>query len=234
MKIAQIQQQNNYNDKNLQFKGALDTGLRFLAVNQGVGANLTDISFMVIPRVATDAKRGPAACAETARREASGTANHSLIGVYGAGAGCLAAAVMGIDRKFGTNANKMFAAPETVNILAELKVKQLQNKTSQLDYIKDVLSQIKIYNPALEANIDEKGFTKLSKETIDDIAKILDDAITNKEWHSWKDKKTSNSIEVVMNLITEKTGAQGNVIIESADKKVVSNTNLRTLLEDTF
>ena len=235
MKIAQIQQQNNNNsNKHPQFKGVIDNSFRFLATNQGVGANLTDVCFMVAPRVATDAKRGPAACAETARREASGTANHSLIGVYGLGAGYLAASVMGIDRTFGTNVNSMFAAPETVNILAELKAKQLKNKTSQLEYIKEVLSQIKVYNPTLEKDLDEKGFTKLSDDTINKIANILDDAITNKEWHNWKDKKTSNSIEVVINLITEKTGAQGNVILESADKKIVSNTDLRTLLEDTF
>ena len=234
MKVAQIQQQNNRQNKHPQFKGALDTGLKFLAVNQGVGANLTDVCFMVTPRVMTDAKRGPAACAETARREASGTANHSLIGVYGGIAGWLAASVMGIDRKFGTNANGMFAAPETVNILAELKAKQLKDKTTQLDYIKDVLSQVKIYNPTLEKKVDDKGFVKLSDDTIGEIAKILDDAITNKEWHGWKDKKASNSIDVVMNLITEKTGAQGNVILESVDKKIVSSTDLKTFLEDTF
>lgn len=235
MKIAQIQQQNNNKMNNTpQFKGGVDSTLRFLATNQAIGANLTDLGFMVIPRVATDAKRGPEACTETLRREASGTANHSLIGVYGAGAGCLAAAVMGIDRQFGAKVNGMFAAPETVNILAELKAKQLKNKTTQLDYIKEVLSQVKIYNPKLEQQADEKGFVKLSKETIDEIAAIIDNAISNKEWEAWKDKKSSNSIEVVLNKITEKTGAQGNAILESSDKKIVSNTNLRTLLEDTF
>ena len=235
MKIAQIQQQNNNKMNNTpQFKGGVDSTLRFLATNQAIGANLTDLGFMVIPRVATDAKRGPEACTETLRREASGTANHSLIGVYGAGAGCLAAAVMGIDRQFGAKVNGMFAAPETVNILAELKAKQLKNKTTQLDYIKEVLSQVKIYNPKLEQQADEKGFVKLSKETIDEIAAIIDNAISNKEWEAWKDKKSSNSIEVVLNKITEKTGAQGNTILESSDKKIVSNTNLRTLLEDTF
>ena len=60
MKVQQIQQvkynQNNerLKETNPQFKGVVDTVLRFLATNQGVGANLTDICFMVAPRTISD------------------------------------------------------------------------------------------------------------------------------------------------------------------------------------
>lgn len=231
MKIENIRQQNI--KQKTQFKGAVDTTLRYLAVNQAVGANLTDLGFMVAPRVITDSKRGPAACVETARREASGTANHSLIGVYGAGAGFLVAALMGIDKKFGTKVNDMFAAPETINILAELKTQQIKNKTTQAEYLREIFNNVKAYNPTVQ-NANEKGFIDIPKETIDEIVNIMDDAINTKEWKYWKSKKNPNSIEAVINLITEKTGAQGKYVLESADKKVTSTCDLKTLLEDTF
>lgn len=234
MKVQQTQQ-NISNHKAPQFKGAVDAGLRFLATNQGVGANLTDISFMVVPRIASDAQRGPAACVETARREASGTTNHSLIGAYGAFAGAIIAGLMGIKKQFNTKANAIFAAPETINILAENKAKQLKNKQSQKEYLTDVLNQVKAFNPNLKG-IDDKGFVKLSKDEkfIEEIATLLDDAISNNNWDTWKKTSSTNSIDVIVNKITEKTGAQGQYILESADKKTVCKTNLKTLLEDIF
>ena len=80
MQVHLVQQNNTNRKETPQFKGTVDGALRFLATNQGVGANLTDFSFMVLPRTISDAQRGPDACLETARREASCTANHSLIG----------------------------------------------------------------------------------------------------------------------------------------------------------
>ena len=137
MQVHLVQQQNIQKQEAPQFKGAVDGALRFLATNQGVGANLTDLSFMVLPRTISDAQRGPAACLETARREASGTANHSLIGAYGLASGILLAALMGIDKSYGANVNAMFTAPETLNILAENKAKQVLNKTTQVEYLKE-------------------------------------------------------------------------------------------------
>ena len=36
------------------FKGAVDSGLRYLATNQAIGANGVDFCFMVTPRTASD------------------------------------------------------------------------------------------------------------------------------------------------------------------------------------
>ena len=99
MQVHSIQQLNT-DKKAPNFKGAGDAFLRFLATNQGVGANLTDLSFMVIPRTLSDAQRGPAACLETARREASGTANHSLIGAYGLVSGLALSTIMGLKKNY--------------------------------------------------------------------------------------------------------------------------------------
>lgn len=153
------------------FKGAVDSGLRYLATNQAIGANGVDFCFMVTPRTASDTiKRGPAAGLETFRREIMGTVNDSFIGLFGAAAGALIA--MGINKKFGLNVNDIFTAPETLNILAENKADQLKNNKTQLDYIKSTLAEVKAYNPT-SARADADGFVKLSQNTIDEQLHIL-------------------------------------------------------------
>ena len=128
MKVNQIDKTDNIKYQNRKtFKGGGDIFLRYLATNQAVGANAVDLSFMVIPRTANDTiRRGPVCGLETGRREITGTTNHSLIGVYGIGAGALAGLVMGINGKYGIKSNKILAAPETVTILAENKARQVK------------------------------------------------------------------------------------------------------------
>jgi len=233
MKVQIAQQQNI--KKGPQFKGGADIALRFLATNQGVGANLTDLSFMVIPRVATDAKRGPDACLETTRREASGTFNHSMIGVYGGAAGAIIASLMGIKNKFDINPNSLFAAPETVNILAENKSKQIKNNLQQKDYLKETFSNLKVFRPTAE-NADKDGYVKLTKETVDDIANLFDNVLNDKNMNFklWKKTKTSNSYHVAKNKLIGVTGEESKYILESADGKIKSVTSLENLLKDIY
>lgn len=229
MKV-QFNQQQNYNP---QFKSAIDTGLRYLATNQAVGANGVDLCSMVAPRTTIDfVQRGPAAGLETLRREIMGTVNDSCIGLFGAGAGWLVA--QSLNKKFGLNVNKIFTAPETLNILAENKSQQIKENKSQLDYIKTTLENVKAYNPDSKT-ADKDGYTKISKEKIDEVAKYLDESLNNKvDFNTWTKEKTSKSREVLMNKITESTGAQSEYILESLDKKSVSKTNLKSLLNDIY
>ena len=120
MKVQQIQN-NNIDLKNKpQFKG-VDGFLRYLATNQAVGANGVDLAFMVIPRTGTDLiNRGPAAGLETGRREASGTVNHTLIGVYGGIAGGIIAAISGINSKYNANAITNTIEPITKSIIGSI------------------------------------------------------------------------------------------------------------------
>lgn len=235
MQVQSINQQNQNKRQTVQFKGAGDAFLRFLATNQGIGANLTDLSFMVLPRVATDAKRGPDAMLETTRREASGTANHSLIGAYGVMSGAGIAALMGLNNKYGIKANSLFTAPETLNILAENKASQIKNKTSQLDYLKETLSNLKAFNPTGK-KADKDGFVKLTDDAVNEIAKLMDSVLNDKnlDYKTWKKTKTPNSIDAIANKIIEYTGAESKYVLESADKKITSNTSLKTLLEDIY
>ena len=236
MQVHKIQQINNDNQTRPQFKGFADGVLRYLATNQAIGANGVDLAFMVIPRTTTDfIGRGPAAGVETARREASGTVNHSLIGVYGGLSGALLATLYGIDRKFGTKSNSMFVAPETLNILAENKAKQIQNEKSQFDYLKETFSRLKAYNPTAK-KVDAEGFVELSETTVNEIASIIDKALKKEgaSFKEWKNEAAADSLHVVKNKLIEATGAESKYVLESADKKIVSNTGLKTLLEDIY
>ena len=188
---------------------------------------------MVSPRTASDTyKRGPAAGLETFRREIMGTINDSCIGIFGALAG---AAIAGaINKQFDLNINEMFTAPETLNILSANKAEQIKNNKSQLEYIKSILSEVKGYNPTSK-KADSEGFVKLSDKTINEIAKYYDELLNDKtEFHKWIKNDTEKSRTALMNIITEDTGAQSRYILESADKKIVSETSLKSLLNDMF
>ena len=124
--IPQLKQQEN-NKENIQFNGLADAatlGLRFLDTNQAWGANAVDLGSMVIPRTTVDmVNRGPAAGMETGRREASGTINHSLVGVYGTLAGLALATTL--NNKYGIKAHKLFVDDETLELLGKAWDKQV-------------------------------------------------------------------------------------------------------------
>lgn len=245
MKIQQIQQNKIEKTKQPQFKGAGDAFLRYLATNQAVGASAVDFGFMVLPRTGTDLiKRGPEAGLETGRREASGTLNHMLIGVYGGVAGLIIAAISGINRDFDARANKILASKETVEILARNKAKQIQGNSHQINYLKETLSNVKAFNPSAK-NADKDGYIKLSQKTIDEVATILDEAINNKDldFKKWSKKGTSNSFDVVINKIIADTGAESDYVLQyifkgqNADpsiKNIESKSSLKTLIEDVY
>ncbi len=233
MQVQPITKQNQITKQQTNFKGAVDTTFRYLATNQAVGANLVDFSFMVAPRTINDGvKRGPAAGMETGRREIMGTVNDSCVGLFGAAAGALIAG--SLSKKYNTKVNKMFTAPDTLHILAENKSNQIKNNKSQLEYIKETLRSAKGYNPTA-ANADKDGFVKLSDKTIEKVAKYYDELLNNKaDFNKWTSSKSDKSRTVLMNEIIADTGAGSDFILESADKKIVSKTNLKSLLNDIF
>ena len=235
MQVQPIQKQNNINKQvqHIGFKGAVDTSFRYLATNQAVGANLVDFSFMVAPRTINDGvKRGPAAGMETGRREIMGTINDSCVGLFGAAAG---AAIAGsLTKKYETKVNKIFTAPDTLHILAENKSRQIENNKTQLEYIKETLKQAKGYNPN-HVKADNDGFVKLSDKTVDTVAKYYDELLNKKaDFSKWTNSKADKSRTVMMNEIIADIGAGSDFILESADKKIKSNTNLKSLLNDIF
>lgn len=133
-------------------------GLRFLDTNQAWGANAVDLASMVIPRTTVDfVNRGPAAGMETGRREASGTINHSLVGVYGTVAGLALATAL--NNKYGIKAHKLFVDDETLDLLAKAWDKQVKagNNEPVKDYLRDVLS-----NAETRVGDDWKKFLRIN------------------------------------------------------------------------
>lgn len=170
--IPQIQAENNKKE-HPQFTGFTDyatLGLRFLDTNQAWGANAVDLGSMVIPRTAVDmANRGPAAGMETGRREASGTINHSLVGVYGTLAGLLLAT--SLNSKYGIKAHKLFIDDDTLELLGKAWDKQVKaGNANPLDaYLKDVFKNA-------ETRVGEE-WKSIPEDKINDIVKRYSEAI---------------------------------------------------------
>lgn len=170
--IPQIQAENNKKERP-QFTGFTDyatLGLRFLDTNQAWGANAVDLGSMVIPRTAVDmANRGPAAGMETGRREASGTINHSLVGVYGTLAGLLLAT--SLNSKYGIKAHKLFIDDDTLELLGKAWDKQVKaGNANPLDaYLKDVFKNA-------ETRVGEE-WKSIPEDKINDIVKRYSKAI---------------------------------------------------------
>ena len=174
--IKENKEHNNTNTSNIKFTGAFDAftlGLRFLETNQAWGANAVDLGSMVIPRTTIDfVNRGPAAGMETGRREASGTINHSLVGIYGTVAGLALAAAL--NNKYGIKAHKIFVDDETLDILGKAWDKQVKaNNASPLNaYLTDVFS-------AAKTRIGD-DWISIPKDKIDNIVQKFSKELSDK------------------------------------------------------
>lgn len=193
--IPQIQQNNEHKKDNVRFCGAFDAftlGLRFLETNQAWGANAVDLCSMVIPRTTVDfVNRGPDAGAETMRREASGTVNHSLVGLYGTIAGFALAST--INNKFAIKAHKIFADDETIEFI-----------TKSFDSNKDYKKSLKNVFGNMETLVDGE-WKKIPAQDLDKIVDRYNLAMTNKQTTGLLNKELLNYSKAV---ITRATGSE--------------------------
>ena len=205
--------------------------LRFLDTNQAWGANLVDVGSMVIPRTAYDmTHRGLNAGLETGRREATGTFNHSMVGVYGTVLGALLAC--GINKAYGMKAHKIFANNDTLNILGDSWFKALHSgSTNPLrEHLYEIVSNIKVYNPTSEKAVD--NMVSISDETqklvIDRLEKLINDKNAKKETIKKAD------VDYIKRLITANTGGEKSVILHGFYKgqAATADNTLSTLIEN--
>lgn len=211
--------QNIENKKdNVKFTGAFDavtTGLRFLDTNQAWGANAVDLASMVIPRTTVDLiNRGPAAGMETGRREASGTINHSLVGVYGTIAGLALASAL--NNKYGIKAQKLFVDDDTLELLGKTWDNQVKQGNS--DPLKKYLTDV---------------FKGAETRVGDDWIKIPDDKLNSvvdkfTEVLNTKDAPVTISKDLkayAQSVITHATGSE-NTFRLAENQKTTSVSNL--------
>jgi len=237
MKIQYIPQQqpkvenknsNNINkNNNPQFTGAFEAfslGLRFLDTNQAIGANAVDLCSMVIPRTTVDfVNRGPAAGAETARREASGTVNHSLFGLYGTLAAM--AFAMTLNSTFGVRADKIFADNETFDIVGKIYHNKIHDANSA-DKMGDTLTEV--FKSLTTSNgVDEKA---LNDFEIENVVKSMKDALAKTDKQGKGIPKESK--QYIVNYIMQSTGSESNYKLKGFDKETTSN--LPTFIENIF
>lgn len=216
--IPQLKQNIENKKDNVNFTGAFDAvtmGLRFLDTNQAWGANAVDLASMVIPRTTVDfVSRGPAAGMETGRREASGTINHSLVGVYGTVAGLALATAL--NNKYGIKAHKLFVDDETLDLLAKAWDKQVKagNNEPVKDYLRDVLS-----NAETRVGDDWK---KIPKDKLEDVVNKFTDVLKSKDAPVTisKDLKA-----YAQSVITHATGSE-NTFRLAENQKTTSVSNL--------
>lgn len=212
------------NKKDIQFKGAFDIGLRFLDTNQAWGANAVDLCSMVIPRTTVDLiNRGPAAGTETARREASGTINHSLIGVYGSLAGL--AFAMAMNKSFGIRADKIFADNETYDIIGKFYHDNYHNKNIS-DKLSATLNDV-FKNVKTSSNGQEKS---LNQFEIDNVVKTITGALGKAENKSYSVPKETK--QYLVNYIMQATGSESAYKLKSFNKETTSN--LSTFIDNVY
>ena len=205
--------------------------LRFLDTNQAWGANLVDVGSMVIPRSAYDMKhRGFATGMETARREATGTFNHSMVGVYGTFLG--AALALGLNKAYDIKAHKIYANNETLNILGDNWYKALHSNSGDplKTYLNNVVGEIKVYNPSSSRALDD-GCVAIEKETKDLVVKRLHELISNP---NTKDTIQRSDLNYLKGLITANTGGEKNVVLNGSYKgaKATADNTLEVLLQN--
>lgn len=205
--------------------------LRFLDTNQAWGANLVDVGSMVIPRTAYDmTHRGINAGLETGRREATGTFNHSMVGVYGTALGALLAC--GINKAYGMKAHKIFANNDTLNILGDSWYKSVHSgSTNPLrEHLDNIVSSIKVYNPTNENAVD--SMVSIGEDTkklvVDRLEKLIKDKTAKKETIK------SEDVDYIKRLITANTGGEKNVVLHGFYKgqAATADNTLATLIEN--
>lgn len=221
-----INTENKKEKQNVRFTGgfeAFSTALRFLDTNQAWGANAVDLGSMVIPRTTVDfVNRGPAAGAETGRRESAGTINHSLIGVYGSAAGLAFATLLNKD--YGIRADKIFADNETVDIVGTAFHKQIHNgsKNPLEDALKETFSNLSTTVDGIEKRLDNNQVDNVVKRTIT--------ALNSKDIDSRT--ITDSTKKYLVNYINQALGSESDYKLAAPSKE--TTTSLSTFVENVY
>ncbi len=205
--------------------------LRYLNVNEAIGASLVDFFSMALPRTIVDSTRGLDAGIETGIRENSGTLNHVMIGTIGG------AAAYALAGKFNNNylvrSHLVFANNETIDILGRLwheDFAQFKNATKaeqQGAFYKKSLERIQGLNSQDGTNASWKS---LKQSTVDELTKTFVELSGDAKLK--KKRLPKDKLEYLKNLIVSDTGAEKSFKIVDGSKTVELSVN--SFLDDLF
>jgi len=210
----------------------LTQGLRYLNVNEAVGATLVDFCFMAMPRTIVDSRRGFDAGVETGIRENSGTVNHVLIGTVGG------AAAYALSQKFNKDYNVLshaiFANNETIDILGKIwheNYSQLKDKPDELlkTYYEKAFNGMKGLS-----SVDGKSakWVALSPET---VSKLTGTMVEMSRDNALEGKRIpKEKFNYLKNLIISDTGAEKAFRLTSKDGKTTVDFAINSFLDDLY
>lgn len=224
MSNAFLQNQNSPN-----FTGALDGAIKVLKTFNDkpmIGVAFTDTAATNGPRSLGDLfTLGPAAGAETARREFSGLIVNCLLpSFFVLGAAKLINHHYMKDFK-GVNMSSSWANSETIDTLKDIYKNSISkdNAKEAKAFVRNTLENLEGLNGKTWVNYADKLDTKDGKQAI----KLLSDAITNPNMDK---KETKNAIKSALGLLAGQTEAVETIRFKNANKNFGSN--LADLLRD--
>lgn len=231
---------NIYNSQNSQYKKqqsfgsageAVSQTLRYLSVNEAVGATLVDFFSMALPRTIVDSTRGLDAGIETGIRENSGTANHVMIGTIGG----LAAFALSprFNKTYDVFAHAIFANNETIDILGSIwnenylkSQNGVANKT-QNDFYRTAFERM---SGLVSSDGNSEKWISLQPKTIDILTKNFVE-LANDE--SLKGKRIpKEKLNFFRNIIISDTGAERTFQLQSKNGAQSVEFALNSFLDD--
>lgn len=219
----------NKNNKQQSFKGfgdVLTAGLQACDTIPMLGVSVVDLTSTIIPRTAVDAKTGPAAAAETFRRESSGLVVNCLtpsLFVLGMAKLLNKPIMKGFN---GVDMSGSWANQDSINKFAEIYSKAVpHNKTKS--YVAKILANLEGFGHDENGvngfvSYSKKFGTENFKKAINMLTDTIDKPVSNKQ--------TKSVLGEVYKLLVDETKA-AEVIRFKGDEKAFSS-GLADLLRD--
>ena len=230
-----IQKRNNPKQQSFGSLGEVASqGLRYLNVNEAIGATLVDFFSMALPRTIVDSSRGFDAGVETGIRENSGTVNHVMIGTVG-GAAAYALAPK-FNKDYNVVSHSIFANNETIDMLGRIWHENFQTykdenyKSPQEAFYKKAFNEIEGLHSTDGVN---STWNKLKKETINELTDSLIGLQSDKKLEAGA-RIPKEKMEYLKNLIVSDLGSEKSLKLVSPDKAKSVEFTVTSFLDDLF
>ena len=231
-KINSLKSNNQKNPSFGSAAGFVSESLRYLSVNESIGATLVDFFSMALPRTIVDSTRGLDAGIETGIRENSGTVNHVMIGTIG-GAAAYALAPQ-FNKNYAVRSHAIFANNETIDILGRIwhedfqKFKDVEDKSlQQKAFYKSAFERMEGLN---SSDGKTANWVKLKPQTIEALTETLTALSQDRDLRAKRIPK--EKLEYLKTLIISDTGAEKSFKLVAKDNSKTVEFAVASFLDD--